>query len=147
MSYNDNYVLIDYKTGTPNIDLRLIKYGLNLQLPIYIYLTRQIYPDAKITGLYLQHLLKPQQNKEEGVSSKEVYDKSLKLKGYSIGNEDILKDLDPTYQNSDFIYGLKLTNNGFSSTSKVLTEKDFLKLEEITKEQIQKCMQLRYQNI
>ncbi len=140
MSYNDNYVLIDYKTGTPNIDLRLIKYGLNLQLPIYIYLTRQIYPDAKITGLYLQHLLKPQQNKEEGVSSKEVYDKSLKLKGYSIGNEDILKDFDPTYQNSDFIYGLKLTNNGFSSTSKVLTEKDFLKLEEITKEQIQKCI-------
>ena len=42
MHYENNVVLIDYKTGTPNIDLRLANYGLNLQLPIYIYLIKQI---------------------------------------------------------------------------------------------------------
>ena len=29
--------LIDYKTGRANIDLSLLPYGINLQLPVYIY--------------------------------------------------------------------------------------------------------------
>ena len=55
MHYNDNIVLIDYKTGTPDIDLRLAKYGLNLQLPTYLYLIKKIYPKSNIVGIYLHN--------------------------------------------------------------------------------------------
>ena len=140
MRYEDKIVLIDYKTGNPDIDLRLAKYGLNLQLPTYIYLIKQIYPDSKIVGIYLQHILKPNFNKILDKSEKELHENHLKLVGYSIGNESLLEEFDPTYQNSDFIKGLKLTKDGFSKTSKVLTENNFKNLEELTKKKIDECI-------
>ena len=140
MHYKNNYVLIDYKTGNPDIDLRLAKYGLNLQLPIYIYLIKQIYPDSQIVGIYLQHILKPNFNKDENKTEKEQQDEALKLIGYTIGNEDLINDFDPTYENSAYIKGLKRTNNGFSQNAKLLTEKDFLKLEKVTKQKISECI-------
>ena len=42
MHYKNNIVIIDYKTGTPDVDLRLAKYGLNLQLPTYAYLIKTL---------------------------------------------------------------------------------------------------------
>ena len=140
LHYEDKIVLIDYKTGNPDIDLRLAKYGLNMQLPTYIYLIKQIYPDSKIVGIYLQHILKPNFNASIEKSEKEQHDESLKLVGYSLGNESLLEEFDPTYQNSDYIKGLKLTKDGFSKTSKVLTENNFKKLEELTKEKIDECI-------
>ena len=140
MSYENNYVLIDYKTGIPSIDLKLAKYGLNLQLPTYIYLIRKIYPESKIIGIYLQHILKPVFNKELEKSSSEQYEKSLRLAGYTLGNEALLQAFDPTYENSEYISGMKLTSNGFSSYSKVLTDEDFNKLESLTEEKINECI-------
>ena len=141
MHYDNNIVLIDYKTGTPNIDLSLVNHGLNLQLPTYIYLIKQIYPDSKIVGIYLQHILKPNFNKDTNLSIKDQYQKSLKLTGYSLGNEEYLNDFDPTYIDSDYIKGLKLTNNGFSQTSKLLTEKNFQKLEQLVNNKITECIE------
>ena len=140
LSYDNNYVLIDYKTGNPDIDLRLASFGLNLQLPTYAYLIKSIYPNSNITGIYLEHVLKPLFNKEKDLTIKEQYEKSLKLMGYTLGDESKLKDFDPTYENSEYIHGLKLTSNGFSSYSKVLTKNNFEKLAKLTEEKIIECI-------
>ena len=30
--------IVDYKTGNPNLNLKNVQYGLDMQLPVYIYL-------------------------------------------------------------------------------------------------------------
>lgn len=140
MHYNDNIVLIDYKTGTPDIDLKLANFGLNLQLPTYLFLIKKLYPDSHIVGIYLQHILKPNFNKDLNLSEQEQYEKSLKLIGYSLGNETFLQDFDPTYENSEYINGLKVTSNGFGTYSKVLTEENFNQIEKLTEEKINECI-------
>ena len=38
---NNTYIsLVDYKTGTPKTDMTNLKYGLDMQLPIYVYLVK-----------------------------------------------------------------------------------------------------------
>ena len=139
MHYNDNVVIVDYKTNNIDIDLRLASRGINLQLPIYLYLIKQIYPTSHITGIYLNHILKPSFNYKNGITALDQFHDSLKLSGYTLGCEDILKDFDPTYENSDYIAGLKLGANGFSS-KKVISENDFLTLEKLADEKIKEAI-------
>ena len=50
--------IIDYKTGNPNLNLNNIIYGLDMQLPIYLYLithTNKL-KNVKIVGFYLQKI-------------------------------------------------------------------------------------------
>ncbi len=141
MRYENNYVLIDYKTGNTNIDLRLASFGLNLQLPTYLFLIKKLNPHSHIVGIYLQHILKPKINTELEKNENELYENHLKLNGYSLGNESYLKDFDPTYEQSNYIKSLKLTNsNGFSKSSKVLTDKDFEYLYKLTERKISECI-------
>ncbi len=140
MLYEDKIVLIDYKTGNPEIDLKLAKYGLNLQLPCYLYLIKNIYPKSKVIGIYLQHILKPITSSEFGKTENEIYENYLKLDGYTLGNEELLKEFDPTYENSAFIKGMKMTQNGFSKYAKVLTSNEFDYLYNLTENKIYKCI-------
>ena len=140
MHYNNNIALIDYKTGGVDINLSLTPLGLNLQLPTYLFLIKKIYPNSNIVGIYLQHILKPIFNKDLNITEEEQYAKSLKLDGYSLSNESCLKDFDPTYENSAYISGLKLTSNGFASYSKVLNENNFNKLYKLTENKIKECI-------
>ena len=39
---DDNVVIIDYKTGNPNLDLTTVPYGIGMQLPIYLYLSSKM---------------------------------------------------------------------------------------------------------
>ena len=49
--------LIDYKTGNADINLKYKDYGLNMQLPIYIYLINHSkLKNIKIAGFYLQKI-------------------------------------------------------------------------------------------
>ena len=34
------YRVVDYKTGNPNLNLKNVQYGLDMQLPVYIYLIK-----------------------------------------------------------------------------------------------------------
>lgn len=128
---DNNIMLIDYKTGTPKIDLKLCEYGLNLQLPTYLYLIKSIYPESKVVGIYLQHILKPTTNFDPNKEEKTQYESSLKLDGYTIGQEDIITQIDSTYENSEYIKSLKTTSNGFSKNAKLLTEEEFNELEKL----------------
>lgn len=122
--------LIDYKTGTIDLNLDYIKNGLGLQLPMYLYLIKNsdLIENPQFAGFYLQKILK---EKEE----------NYKLEGYSNINENIIKEFDISYKDSEIIKGLKVKNEGgFYSTSKVLTNIQIEEIISLVEENINKAI-------
>ena len=115
-------VVIDYKTGNPDISIENISYGLDMQLPIYVYLLKQAFKDIQIGGFYLQKILNNYTDQNKKIDS-------LKLQGYTNSNLKILSKIDSSYENSQIIKGLKFGKNGFARYSKVLNSE---KIDEIT---------------
>ena len=114
-------VVIDYKTGSTNIKLDNLKYGIGLQLPIYLYLSSQMkLKNIVIAGFYLQKLLN--NNLDSSKDYQDTKENSLKLEGYSTSNESVLSKFDTTYNNSKLIQSMKTTTSGFYAYSKVLDE-------------------------
>ncbi len=110
-------VVVDYKTGAPSINLKSIEHGLDMQLPIYIYLIKNSneFKNAKIGGFYLQHTL-------DDVLDRDLRIDSLKLQGYSNSDKNILKHVDSSYENSKIIKSLKTNVDGsFSYYSKTIS--------------------------
>ena len=110
---NSTYIgLIDYKTGADDISLKYLDYGLNIQLPIYLYLsTRLDFNNVKCVGFYLQKF--------------NIINKDYRLVGYSNSDKDILTVLDNNYDNSKIVKGLKTLKDGsFSRYSMVLSSKE-----------------------
>ena len=116
-------VIIDYKTGNTEINLKNMEYGLDMQLPIYLYLSNNLgFNNPKIIGFYLQKILQTNyNNKNDYLEEKE---KNLRLEGYSIDNVSLLSKFDSTYNNSKLIKGMKTTKDGFYAYSKVLSEEE-----------------------
>ncbi len=140
LKHENSIVIIDYKTYMIDINLNYLPYGLSMQLPVYLYLTKNINKDYEIIGLYLQQILFGKFNKEHGKTLNELKRNNLKLKGYSIGNEEKLSIFDTTLENSELIYGMKLTNKGFGYYSKILTEKQINNIIKITNDKIDECI-------
>lgn len=113
--------VIDYKTGNTTIDLNKTIYGLNMQLPVYLYLANHTdLKNVKIVGFYLQNIIN--KNDEETASN-------LKLNGYSTNNKDILKYFDSSYENSNVIKSMRTKVNGdFYDKAKILSEKQISNL-------------------
>ena len=116
-------VVIDYKTGNTDIKLNNIDYGIGMQLPIYLYLSKNLdLNNIKVVGFYLQKLLvTANDNKKDYIVAKED---TLKLEGYSINEENVLSKFDNTYNDSKLIKSLKTSSKGFYSYSKVLSSED-----------------------
>ena len=131
-------VIIDYKTGNPNININNSIYGLDMQLPIYVYLIKKsnLLSNVKIGGFYLQKIV----NNETDPDKKA---ESLKLQGYSNSDTDILKYVDSSYENSKIIKSLKVGNNGFYNYSKVISDEEIDKLSLIVENNINES----YKNI
>lgn len=121
--------LIDYKTGNDEISLKYFKYGLNIQLPIYLYLSSKLqFNNPTYTGFYLQKF--------------NITEKDYRLVGYSNSNKDILSYLDNNYDNSKVIKGLKVLKDGsFSKNSKVLSNKEIDSIKEKTSELIKETIE------
>ena len=131
--------IIDYKTGYVDVDLKYLPYGLNLQLPIYLYLVKKsnMFKNPKIVGFYLQYILNKDISRDLNISYEEQKKNNLKLMGYSTTEERLLKQFDNSYQNSDLIKGMKLNATGnFSNYAKVLNNKDIEKIVELTENNI-----------
>lgn len=138
---NENKIaVIDYKTGSTKFNLKDTYHGLSMQLPIYYYLLRKNYPDMEIVGFYLQNILEKNFKSIKNKTKEEQKQSSLKLNGYSTSNMDILEKLDPTYKDSRFIQGLKVSKNGFYSYSKVLNDKQLDSLFELTDTKIKEMI-------
>ena len=121
--------IVDYKTGNPNIDINNSYYGLDMQLPIYMYLIKNEIKNVRIGGFYLQKILNANKNIDDRING-------LKLQGYSNSDIDVLSKVDSSYVNSDVIKSLKVGNNGFYAYSKIINDDEIDKLYNIVDSKI-----------
>ena len=124
------YALIDYKTGQDQIDLKYLEYGLNMQLPIYLYLSKRLeFINSVCVGFYLQRI--------------NVKERDYRLIGYSNSDRDVLSIIDNNYDNSKIIKGMKTLNDGsFSKYSKVLSNEEIDDIVKKTEEEIVKVIKM-----
>lgn len=118
-------VIVDYKTSDIDVKMDLIDYGINLQLPIYLYLINNIYDNVRVVGFYIQRVL-PSDNKYD--KDKELIIRkreNMRLIGYSNIDSDVLSLFDSSYRDSNVIHGLKVNNDGsFNYHSKVISDEE-----------------------
>ena len=136
--YNKNIVsIIDYKTGSPDIDINNTIYGIGMQLPIYLYLAKHSnLENIEIAGFYLQKIIHNKLRYQEDKDYKSELEKLYRLEGYSNDNIDILSKFDKNYSDSYMIKGMKTSSKGFYAYTKVLNEKQIDNLINIVEEKI-----------
>lgn len=140
--YNDDtetkVAIVDYKTGNTEIKLNNIMHGLNMQLPCYLYLISNYkkFNDPVFVGFYLQEILHNEINYDPKKNYEDRKANSLKLSGYTIDEENLIESFDQSYAESRLIKGLKLTKNGFSAYSKLLSRSRMKELIKIVEEKI-----------
>ena len=124
VSGEDLIAIIDYKTGNPNTNLFNCLYGIDMQLPVYLYLVKYstLFSNPKFVGFYLQKILHGEISRSPSKSYLEQKIDNLKLVGYSNTREDILSRFDPSYENSSFIKSMKITSKGFYTYAKVIED-------------------------
>ena len=123
---NNTYIsIIDYKTGTPKVNMNNLKYGLDMQLPIYIYLVKNsnIFTSPQIIGFYFEQILFEKGTKDLTKDEFNSRLDKLKLIGYTVDDPYLISIFDPTYENSEMIKGMKVSKNGFYHYTKVLSKK------------------------
>lgn len=119
--------IVDYKTGNPDIDINNLQFGLSMQLPVYLYLTKNsnLFQNIKFAGFYLQHILNNEIKVDKKKSYLEQKKDNLKLAGYSTNDKVRLASFDDTYENSEMIKGMKVKKDGeLSSTSHSLSDEE-----------------------
>lgn len=136
--------VVDYKTGNTSITLENIKYGLDMQLPIYLYLLKKSdrFKDAIIAGFYIEKLFDSTPPKiEKNKSLKEIKEEDLRLQGYSNSSSTILELLDKDFSNSKMVKGLRFKNDGsFYNTAKVLDNMEMDELTDVVESKIIECI-------
>lgn len=128
------YSIVDYKTGTIDTNIEPLKYGLHLQLPVYLYLISysRIFTSPIFTGSYYQNILfdYPTWSKDLAKIKKE----QLLLKGYSTDNIEILEKFDSTYEKSELIKSMSYNEEkGFGTYSKTISDDTLYQLLKYTK--------------
>jgi ATP-dependent helicase/DNAse subunit B len=134
--------VVDYKTGNTSIALDNLKYGLDMQLPIYLYLLKKSdrFKDAVIAGFYIEKIISSVPNIDKSKSLKELKEENLRLQGYSNSSATILELLDKNYTDSKMIKGLRFKNDGnFYNTAKVLDNSEMDELTTIVEDKINEC--------
>ena len=134
--------IIDYKTGTLHKDLSNTIYGIDMQLPVYLYLIKRsnLFPNSIIVGFYLQKIINKDVKATLGKSIDELKENALKLVGYSNYDTDYLKEFDMTYNDSNYIASLKTKNDGsFYSYSKILSNEEMNNLDKIVSDNINRA--------
>lgn len=137
---NDKYLvaIIDYKTGNPSLNLNYLPYGIDMQLPIYLYLAHHIQQlkPIEIVGFYLQKIIHSEINYDSKLSYDEQKNRNLMLQGYSNNNESLLMEFDSTYTNSEVIKSMKMSSKGFYQYSKVLSTREMDEIYNIVNKKI-----------
>jgi len=135
--------LIDYKTGKESFVEDEIEIGWSLQLPIYAWLLSK-HPDFKtyqLIGLYIQHVLDDSLLTKEGQDEDEQLEKILKLDGVATEHMGPLSTFDPTFNDSEFIRGIKVIKNGsFGKKAKVRTDAQFGSYRSIAEQKVNEAV-------
>ena len=136
---NKTYMMIiDYKTGNPNLDLNNTIYGINLQLPLYIYTVSNMgeFKNVEVIGFYLQKILNTSVSYDKKKTYMKQREDSLKLQGFTVDDKKLISLIDDEYDEESYIKSLKTTNSGFSKTSKLLSKEKICNLNKLAKEKI-----------
>lgn len=118
--------VIDYKTGSVKLDLSTLQYGIGIQLPIYLYLIKNLedFRDDTLVGFYIQRIINSPVIRDNNKTYLEQRQKNLYLQGYSLGEENTLEKFDSSYQDSKVIKSLRVSSKGFYNYSKVLSKEE-----------------------
>ncbi len=133
--------IIDYKTGSVDIDLTTTPYGIGMQLPVYLYLAENSnkLENIEVAGFYLQHILNNEISVEPNKTYEEQKKKELLLQGYSSDNFEILSSFDHSFDKSNMIKSMSLTkDNKFGHYAKVLSKEQMNIIKNIAKKNIEK---------
>ncbi len=134
--------VVDYKTGEAKVKLDNLEYGLNLQLPIYLYLLKKSdkFKEAIIGGFYIQKVL----NGVAKISKKtkeEMAIDNLRLQGYSNRDTNILELIDDNYLSGKILKDVKYNKDGsLSKNAKVLSNGEMEDLTVKVEEKINDCV-------
>lgn len=134
--------VIDYKTGTPHIELNHLYYGLSMQLPIYLYLLKYLFTeDIEIAGFYLQKIIQEKLSFQKGRDYDREMTRLYRLEGFSNDDESILEKFDASYQDSQMIKGMKVSSKGFYPYTKVLSKEQMDKMIAFVDNKIEEAIQ------
>ena len=133
------FSIIDYKTGSIDTHIEPMKYGLHMQLPVYLYLIHysKAIKSPIFTGIYYQNILfnYPTWSKDIEKVKKDQY----LLQGYSTDDISILSRFDSTYEKSEYIKSMSYNEEkgfGTYATKKVLSNDTLYDLLAYTKNYI-----------
>lgn len=136
--------VVDYKTGNTFITLDNIKYGLNIQTPIYLYLLRKSdrFKGATIAGFYIQKVLESgPPSIVENKSIDDIRRDNLKLNGFTNSATNIMELVDSDYLDGKIIKGLSFKTNGeLKASAKVLSNKEMDEVVDEVDEKIEECI-------
>lgn len=127
----DTFIIFDYKKkiSTASITIDKLNYGFNLQLPIYIYLVKSLYPNLDFGGVYLNYLILDNYkltDKDKVIPN--YIDKkkeSLKFYGFTTSEIDRIEKVDNDYLSQKYLKNLGFTKTGeISQKSKILSDID-----------------------
>ncbi len=137
---NKKLIIIDYKTNNFKFEKEKIKYGIDMQLPIYAYLLNEVYKEYGITGMYIQNVC---------LNNKDLLDENrFKYLGITINNIEELKRFEPTLGvvssldgkpnlKSKYIKGCRLISDGKDLANRGYTTKEeIISLIETAKDRI-----------
>ena len=107
----------------------------------YLILLKQLpFKNKKIIGFYLQKIISAIPERDNIHTEETLKEKNLMLQGYSINEENIIKEFDPTYENSKLIACMKMSSKGFYAYSKVLSNQQMEVLEQVTLNHIKEAV-------
>lgn len=133
--------IVDYKTGTPEVDLDNLIYGISMQLPIYLYLANNSsLGNVEVAGFYLQKIVHNKLNYQENKDYENELSKLYRLDGYSNSDINILDKLDSNYSDSSMIKGMKTSSKGFYAYSKVLDSNQMNEINNIVDKKIDEAI-------
>ena len=135
------FSVVDYKTGTIDTSIEPMKYGLHMQLPIYLYLIKYSnrFTNPIFTGIYYQNILFNYPTCTTSEEYETIKKGRLKLQGYSTDHTEVLERFDTTYAKSEYIKSMSYTEEkGFGTYAKVISDETVNEMIEYTKDYIEK---------
>lgn len=141
--HDNKVIVIDYKTSNnQTINKDYFEFGIDIQLPIYLYLLKQLNNNIEVAGLYLQHILNLDMKYEPDKDAIREKKKKLKLDGITFNDEATIALFDDTYENSEVIQSMKVTKSygGIKNSSRILDKSKRDSIEEMIEGLILNCI-------
>lgn len=133
------FSIVDYKTGFIDTHIEPIKYGLHMQLPVYLYLIHysKVFANPIFTGIYYQNIMFNYPTWSGKKDSSQIYKENLMLQGYSTEDTQVLSRFDPTFEKSEYIKSMSYTEEkGFGTYAKTISDNTLYDLVKYTKKHI-----------